>query len=87
MMQTAFKLTTTVLPGHRVEFAAPELPEGARVEVFVALPEPTPPETITSQRFTDVIALLESLPPVPRTVEQWDAVEREFQVERDAWDR
>src|SRR5438105_2471983 len=37
MTQTAVKLTTTVLPGSRVEFIAPELPEGAEVDVFVMI--------------------------------------------------
>ncbi len=38
-MQAALKLKTIVLPGNRVELSAPELPEGAEVEVFIALPE------------------------------------------------
>lgn len=37
-MQAALRLETTVLPGHRLEITAPELPEGARVEVIVVLP-------------------------------------------------
>jgi hypothetical protein len=31
------RVATKVLPGHRVEFTAPELPEGADIEVSVAL--------------------------------------------------
>lgn len=30
---------------------------------------------------------LASLPPVPRTAEEWEAIERELREERDAWDR
>jgi len=37
-MQTALKLNTTVLEGHRIEITDPELPEGAEVEVVVTLP-------------------------------------------------
>jgi len=37
-MQAALKLNTTVQAGHRIEFTAPELPEGADVEVVVTLP-------------------------------------------------
>ena len=38
-MQTALRMETTVLPGHRLEVSAPELPEGAKVEVIVVLPQ------------------------------------------------
>jgi hypothetical protein len=37
-MQTALRIETTVLPGHRLEISSPELPEGARVEVIVVSP-------------------------------------------------
>jgi hypothetical protein len=35
-MQTAVRLSTIVLPGHKIEFTSPELTEGASVEVIVA---------------------------------------------------
>lgn len=38
-MRTTLQIEATVLPGHRVEFSAPELPEGATVEVTVVVPE------------------------------------------------
>jgi hypothetical protein len=38
-MQTALRLETTGLPGHRLEISAAELPECAKVEVGVVLPE------------------------------------------------
>src|SRR5262249_21999721 len=34
-MQAALKLHTTVLPGHRIEVATPDLPEGAAVELVI----------------------------------------------------
>ena len=34
-MQAALKLHTIVLPGHRIEVAAPDIPEGANVELIV----------------------------------------------------
>ena len=37
-MPSQLTLRTTVLPGNRVEFSAPELPEGAEVEISVTLP-------------------------------------------------
>ncbi len=50
MAQTAVKLTTKVQPGNRVEFTAPELPEGAEVDVIVMLSDKQDAET-TDQRF------------------------------------
>src|SRR5437588_11981685 len=40
-MQAAYRTQTTILPGHRIEITAPELPEGDTVEVIVVLaPKP-----------------------------------------------
>jgi len=41
-MLTALRLSTTVLPGHRIEVIAPELPEGACVELIVTDPAVAP---------------------------------------------
>jgi hypothetical protein len=41
-MQTALRLTTTVLSGHRIEITAPELPEGSRVDLIVTDPSMEP---------------------------------------------
>ena len=38
-MPVALQVRTTVLPGHRIEIAAPELPEGRTAMVFVVLEE------------------------------------------------
>jgi hypothetical protein len=38
-MSPAFHVQTTVLPGHRIEIAVPELPEGSKATVFVILDE------------------------------------------------
>lgn len=59
-MQTTLRLETTVLPGHRVEVTAPELPEGARVEVTVVLLDSPKPQ------FGSMLEFLDSLPPGPR---------------------
>jgi hypothetical protein len=40
MMSLAVHLRTTILPGHRIEISAPELPEGRAANVFVLLEEP-----------------------------------------------
>ena len=55
MIPTAMKLTTKVQPGHRVEFIAPELPEGADIEVSVALSD-APDRDALRQRFETLAA-------------------------------
>jgi hypothetical protein len=70
-----------VLPGHRVEVSAPELPEGVKVEVIVVLPEQ--PET---QRVS-MLQLLESLPPGPRAFPTWEGYKRHLREEKHLWER
>jgi hypothetical protein len=84
-MQAALKLNTTVLPGHRIEITAPELPEGTNVELIV-LPDLPASSSAPARSFKDVIEFLDSLTPVQRTPEEWAEVEREFQEERASWD-
>lgn len=80
-MQPALRMETTILPGHRLEISAPELPEGARVEVIIVLPEkPTSP-------FRSALEFLESLPPGPRAFPTWEEYERHLREEKDSWDR
>lgn len=80
-MQKALRLETTVLPGHRLEISAPELPEGAKVEVIVVLPEkPQPPRM-------SMLEFVESLPPGPRAFPTWEEYEKFLQEEKDAWER
>ena len=80
-MQSALRLETTVLPGHRVEVSVPELPEGAKVEVIVVLPHKPAP------RFESALDFLESLPPGPRAFPTWEEYEQHLREEKDAWDR
>ncbi len=80
-MQTVLRMQTTVLPGHRLEISAPELPEGAKVEVIVILPETPQPHRIS------VFEFLESLPPGPRAFPTWEEYEKFLQEEKDAWER
>ncbi len=82
-MQKALRIETTVLPGHRLEITAPELPEGARVEVIVGLPQdPERPRM-------SMLEFLDSLPaaPSPRCFPTWEEYERHLQEEKDAWER
>ena len=80
-MQAALRLETTVLPGHRLEISAPELPDGAKVEVIVVLPGKPEP------RFGSALEFLESLPPGPRAFKTWEEYERHLQEEKNAWER
>ena len=82
-MQTALRLETTILPGHRLEVSSPELPEGVKVEVIVVLPEKPQPQ------FGSALEFLESLPPgpSPRCFPTWEEYERHLREEKDAWER
>lgn len=82
-MQTALRMETTILPGHRLEIRSPELPDGAKVEVIVVLPEQQKPRRMSMLEF------LESLPPgpTPRCFPTWEEYERHLREEKDAWER
>jgi hypothetical protein len=80
-MQTQLHIVTTVMPGKRVEFTAPELIEGETVELSVVLSSREAPAE------GSILKFLESLPPGPRGYSSWEDLDREFQAERDAWDR
>jgi hypothetical protein len=75
------RLETAVLPGHRLEISDPELPEGAKVDVIVVLPQTAEPQ------FMSILDFLESLPPGPRAFKTWEEYEKHLREEKDAWDR
>jgi hypothetical protein len=79
-MQSALRLETTVLPGHRLEVSDPGLPEGAKVEVIVVLPE-------KPAHRGSMLDLVESLPPGPRAFPTWEEYEKFLQEEKNAWER
>ena len=85
-MQVALKLKTTVLPGHRISVDAPELPEGTNVELII-LPDLAASRSEAPRQFKDVLEFLDSLPERRRTPEEWEAIERELQEEKAAWER
>lgn len=84
-MQSALKLKTTILPGHRIEVTSPELPENGEVELIIVLPETT---NVSEQprHFKNVMEFLDSLTPIDRTPEEWAEVERQIQEEKNSWD-
>jgi hypothetical protein len=77
-MQSAVHIKTTVLPGHKIEIAIPELREGDPVEVFLVLP---PMPVIAPRPALEIIEALEGhrLLETPRQVDQY------LQGERDSW--
>lgn len=77
-MSTTLRVETTVLPGHRLEITAPELPEGATVEVTVVVPE-------GPRR--SMLDFLATLPPGPLLFPTPEDADRAIREERDAWDR
>ncbi len=79
-MQTTFRMETTVLPGNRVEVSAPELPEGAKVDVIVHVSEKPP------TKFASALDFLESLLPGPRAFDTWEEYEQFLRAEKDSWE-
>ncbi len=80
-MATTLRVSTKVLPGNRIEVPTPELAEGQTVNVLIV------PEGATTEPRQTVLDFLNSLPPGRRSPEEWEAFEREFQEERNSWDR
>lgn len=80
-MQTALRIETTILPGHRLEISDPQLPEGATVEVIVVLPE----KPVPARR--SMLEFLATLPPGPLLFKTPEDANRYVQEERDSWER
>ena len=78
-MPATRRITTTVLPGGRIEVEAPGLLAGQSVDVLVL------PRSSKAQRksFWEFLQAL----PSRRTLKEWEQFERHFQAERDSWDR
>jgi hypothetical protein len=79
-MDAALRITTTVLPGGKIELADPVLPAGEAVDVIVLFPQaPAPPRR-------SVVDVLAEAPGglLFRTAEDVDNYLRE---ERDSWER
>jgi hypothetical protein len=80
-MQTVLRMETTVLPGHRLELIASELPEGAKVEVLVLLAEKPQPRRMSMLEF------LATLPPGPPLFTRPKEANQYLQEERNSWER
>jgi len=79
-MESALHIKTKVLPGKKIEIAAPDLIEGEAVEVFVVMPKRR------GRRRRTVLDMIEDkeFPKARRTAEE---IDRYIQEERDSWDR
>jgi hypothetical protein len=102
-MATTLELTATVLPGGRIEFSAPGLPEGREVEISVRVPSDG--EGSRRRSALDVIedvseevtppaartghSILDVLREVsgPRLFHTAEEVDAYIREERDAWER
>jgi hypothetical protein len=78
MTHTAFQYHTKVLPGHRIEFSASELPEGCSATVFVILGETTP----AKRRLSEILAGY----PGGQLFQSGEEADAYFRAERDSWD-
>jgi len=76
-MRPALRVTTRVLPGHRVEIVAPELTDGKAVGVAVTPSLAGPPPEAGPRG--SVWELIRSLPPGPRSAATWEEIERTLQ--------
>ncbi|MBM3492754.1 MAG: hypothetical protein FJX72_00300 [Armatimonadetes bacterium] len=84
-MVVALRRTARVLPGSRIEMTAPELPEGALVELIVLrdLSSGRP----DSEGASSVLDYIESMPEDRHTQAEWAAIERELREDKASWDR
>jgi hypothetical protein len=85
LMQSALRIETQVLPGNKIEInlpaGNPSTSVGQTLEVIVLLPE----QKLTLKR-PSILQLLEDIHrqrPIGRSVEE---INRDLQVEREAWD-
>lgn len=84
-MQSSVRVRTTVLPGHRIDVAAPDLPEGADVELVVSIRQADP--ISADRKYRPMIEIAECRPVDPPPFGSWEAFDRFLQQEKDSWDR
>jgi hypothetical protein len=89
-MQASVRVRTIVLPGHRIEVAAPELTVGDAVEVLITSPSHVEPTAVgTGTSVGDGESILDILNALPggRMFKTSQEVDRYIREERDSWDR
>lgn len=78
---SVIRQTVQVLPGHRVEFVAPELNDGDWVEVIVHSGQSS------GTAPTGLLDFIDSLPHGPRSAASWEMLETQMHQDRQAWDQ
>jgi hypothetical protein len=78
LMARTIRVETTVLPGHRIEIASPELPEGHSASVFIILDG----VERTKRPFWDVVGDY----PGGRLFQSAEEVDAYLRAERDSWE-
>ena len=84
-MSAMIRVKAVVQPGGKVEATVPELADRAGQEVEFDVVVPTPAATDPPR--LGIYDLIKSFPPGPRSAETFEEIERQFQAERDSWDR
>ncbi len=79
-MNATLHFTATVQPGKRVEIPGDQLPVGQVVDVIVTS-KPAEPEKLS------LIDFIKAHQRPLCSFSSWEEMEREFQAERDAWDK
>ncbi len=79
------RVRTLVLKGGRVEVSSPQLKEGEAVEVDIRSASPSQTDLDEGRR--RILELIDSLPPDSRTEQEWADYERQFQEQRESWER
>jgi hypothetical protein len=77
-MDVALQVRTTILPGHRIEIQAPELPEGRTATVLVFVDEVPLPK----RRLSDILADY----PGGQLFRSAEEVDAYLRAERESWD-
>ncbi len=77
-MDVALQVQTTILPGHRIEIQAPELPEGRIATVLVFVDEVPLPK----RRLRDILADY----PGGQLFRSAEEVDDYLRAERESWD-
>jgi hypothetical protein len=77
-MPLTLQIQTTILPGHRIEIQAPELPEGRSATVLVLVDE----NVLPKRRLSDILADY----PGGQLFRSAEEVDTYLQTEREAWD-
>lgn len=78
-MTQTLQIETTILPGHRIEIQAPELPEGRSATVFVLVEE----KPSSKRRLSEILADYRG----GQLFRSAEEVDDYLRAERESWDK